>query len=62
MKKYLIVFLLLTTAFSYSQEVTIEEHSSAKVNFNDVAHNKGRMFVYWGWNRGNYSKSDITFK
>lgn len=24
--------------------------------------NKGKMFVYWGWNRATYSNSDITFK
>ena len=24
--------------------------------------NKGKFFLYWGWNRGYYSDSDITFK
>ena len=24
--------------------------------------NKGKFYVYWGWNRGTYSNSDITFK
>jgi hypothetical protein len=24
--------------------------------------NKGKMFVYWGWNRASYSNSDINFK
>lgn len=24
-------------------------------------HKKGEMYVYWGWNRGFYSKSDIRF-
>lgn len=24
--------------------------------------NKGKMFVYWGWNRASFSNSDITFK
>ena len=23
--------------------------------------NKGKIFVYWGWNRGYYSNSDIHF-
>lgn len=27
-----------------------------------TAHNKGKFFVYWGWNRGHYSKSDIHFQ
>lgn len=62
LKKYFIAVLLLTTAFSYSQEVITEVNPKLERNFNDVAHNKGRMFVYWGWNRGDYSKSDITFK
>ncbi|PKP09400.1 MAG: hypothetical protein CVU08_14360 [Bacteroidetes bacterium HGW-Bacteroidetes-3] len=29
---------------------------------NKTGHNKGKFFAYWGWNRANYSKSDITFK
>lgn len=24
--------------------------------------NKGKFYVYWGWNRGTYSNSDIRFK
>lgn len=24
--------------------------------------NKGRMFIYWGWNRAHYSLSDISFR
>lgn len=24
--------------------------------------NKGKFFLYWGWNRATYSKSDISFK
>ena len=27
-----------------------------------TASNKGKVFVYWGGNRGSFSKSDITFK
>jgi hypothetical protein len=27
-----------------------------------TSENKGKIFIYWGGNRGNYSKSDITFK
>mgnify|MGYP000002889404 CR=1 FL=1 len=29
---------------------------------NDLISNKGKVFLYWGWNRGFYSDSDITFK
>lgn len=60
MRNYLIALVLLKTTISFSQNKTSEE--SAKRNFNDVAHNKGKMFVFWGWNSDNYSKSDITFK
>ena len=60
MRNYLIALVLLKTTISFSQNKNSEE--SAKRNFNDVAHNKGKMFVFWGWNRDNYSKSDITFK
>lgn len=27
-----------------------------------TAHNKGKFFAYWGWNRGYYSDSDIHFQ
>lgn len=60
MRNYLIALVLLKTTISFSQNKTSEE--PAKRNFNDVTHNKGKMFAFWGWNRDNYSKSDITFK
>lgn len=62
MKKFFILIVLLIATWSYSQEIVKEEQTDFIKNFNDVAHNKGRMFVYWGWNRGSYSNSDITFK
>jgi hypothetical protein len=52
MKKILFLALLLQTLVSYSQTA----------NFNDAGPNKGKMFAYWGWNRGHFSTSDITFK
>lgn len=61
MKKYILVVLLFTTALSYSQEIEIEENVEMKPNYNDVQHNKHRMFIFWGWNRSNYSNSDISF-
>lgn len=27
-----------------------------------TAHNKGKFYVYWGWNRGYFSNSDIHFQ
>ena len=30
--------------------------------FNKANTNKGKIFIYWGWNRGAFTKSDIHFK
>ena len=30
-------------------------------NYNDAGPNKGKFFAFWGWNRGQYSNSDISF-
>ncbi len=49
---------LLASVISFSQEVL----DTQKINFNDAGINKGKFFVYWGWNRAHYSTSDITFK
>jgi len=50
MKKIVCLFFVLTSIGMFSQEV------------NDKATNKGKVFLYWGWNRGFYSNSDINFK
>lgn len=55
MKKIVLFFLLLSHAVAFSQEID-------KNDFRDVKSNKGKMFFYWGWNRGHFSKSDIRFK
>ena len=47
---------MLTTTVLFAQEET------QKQDFRDVKINKGKMFAYWGWNRGHFSASDITFK
>ncbi len=45
------VFLFLGVGIpSFSQEKEVEKIS-----------NKGKLFFYWGWNRANYSNSDIQF-
>jgi len=46
-----VLILLLVSGKTLAQE-PIEE----KVT------NKGKFYVYWGWNRGTYSDSDIRFK
>lgn len=45
------ILLLLTASVSFSQEI---ENRYTKTN-------KGKFFVFWGGNRGYYSKSDINF-
>ncbi len=43
---------------------TAQDLSHSPVNFPEAytAHNKGKFFIYWGWNRGYYSHSDIHFQ
>ena len=53
MKHLFLTGLFLFSIVSFSQEST---------SFNDAGPNKGKFFAYWGWNRGHYSDSDITFK
>lgn len=50
--------LLLFSTLLFSQEAT----NLPDILQNKTGHNKGKFFAYWGWNRANYSKSDITFK
>lgn len=58
MKNIVLVILILVGTVTFSQEAL----DAQKVNYNDAVSNKGKMFVYWGWNRGHFSASDITFK
>ena len=51
MKKLLFLCLLIST-FSFSQDTLVKRTSK----------NKGTFFVYWGWNRGAYTNSDIHFQ
>ena len=44
-----IIFLFFSLSL-FSQEKKVEKES-----------NKGKMYIYWGWNRANYSNSDIRF-
>lgn len=50
MKKTVCLFFVLSSIIGFSQEK--KEKQS----------NKGKVFLYWGWNRGFYSNSDINFK
>lgn len=50
--------LKLATILLLGHTITYSQHS----NYNDAGPNKGKFFAFWGWNRGQYSNSDITFK
>lgn len=49
---HLLPLLLVNIAFSQENQVTAEKYTS---------HNKGKFYIFWGGNRENFSKSDITF-
>ena len=53
--KIIILFFLL---FSFSQNTLAQDEIVSE----EVQSNKGRFYIYWGWNRGFYSNSDIHFK
>lgn len=55
MHKLLIPFCLLTFSIGFSQD-------SKPISGKYTAHNKGKMYFYWGGNRDSYTKSDIHFK
>jgi len=54
--KLIIGFFLLMSICSFSQEKNTEDVKKAEKNTN-----KGKFFFYWGWNRANFSVSDIHF-
>ncbi len=54
-------FLMVVLLFSvFSQHSIAQEANVTPEKF--TAHNKGKIYFYWGGNRERYSKSDITFK
>ena len=58
MKK--IFFVSLITIYALSQTVSAQEKSVNPDKY--TAHNKGKMYIFWGGNRESYTKSDIHFK
>lgn len=58
MKKLL--FISLATFYTLSQSIFAQEKTTNPDKY--TAHNKGKMFVFWGGNRESFSKSDIHFK
>ena len=60
MQKALLICLLIGFSIQgYSQETPLET-STTEINFKTK--NKGKLYFYWGWNKAQYSYSDITFK
>ncbi|MCF2875871.1 hypothetical protein L1250_13825 [Tenacibaculum sp. Cn5-34] len=51
-----LLMMLLTTSLIVGQEKEEKVREKKKVT------NKGKFFVYWGWNWADYSDSDIRFK
>lgn len=56
MKKITILTLILSITSLYTNA---QEFNAKETRF--TAHNKGKLYIYWGGNRGKFSKSDITF-
>ena len=48
------------TSFTVTQTVSAQEKRANPDKY--TAHNKGKMFIFWGGNRESFSKSDIHFK
>ena len=57
--KYL-YFFSLSIICAFSQTVSSQEKTANPDKY--TAHNKGKMFIFWGGNRESFSKSDIHFK
>ena len=49
---FTIALLFLTTFSGFAQSQPDTETKG----------NKGKLYIYWGWNRGAFSNSDITFR
>jgi hypothetical protein len=60
MQKALLICLLIGFSIQgYSQETPLETFTT-EINFKTK--NKGKLYFYWGWNKAQYSYSDISFK
>ncbi|MFT5890838.1 MAG: hypothetical protein ACI9Y7_000936 [Dokdonia sp.] len=57
MKKITIFTLILSLTSLYTNA---QEFITKETRF--TANNKGKIYIYWGGNRGNFTRSDITFK
>ena len=60
MQKALLICLLIVFSTQGNSQETPLETSTVKTNFKTK--NKGKLYFYWGWNKAQYSYSDISFK
>lgn len=59
MKKFLTLVIVLLSISSFAQTENLVDLPIQSEKY--TAHNKGKFFAYWGWNKAFYSKSDIHF-
>lgn len=57
MKNYSLILLVLLFSFT-----AITAQNKERVSKKNKVTNKGKFFMYWGWNWASYSNSDIRFK
>ena len=60
MQKAILACILIVFSIQGQSQETILETTAIKTNFKTK--NKGKLYFYWGWNKAQYSYSDITFK
>lgn len=56
-----ILFITICSTFCFGQVGYSQENTTANPS-KYTAHNKGKMYIFWGGNRENFTKSDIRFK
>lgn len=59
MKKFIVLVIALISVTSFAQIENQVDLPIVKEKY--TAHNKGKFFFYWGWNKAFYTKSDIHF-
>lgn len=55
-----ITLFTIITFCTLAQTIVAQEKIDSPAKY--TAHNKGKMYIYWGGNRESYSKSDIHFR
>lgn len=61
MKKIIVLAGLVFVNFTFAQEKMPSVNETFET-YKKINSRKGQFFASWGWNRGSYTKSDITFK